>query len=80
MEAVKLDAKEQKSKVDPARCIGCGGCVPTCATGAIHLNKKAEEIVPPKTNDDLYDFIMAHKKTNLQKTSQDVNISLGKGK
>jgi len=67
MEAAKLDAKEQKSKVDPARCIGCGVCVPTCATGAIHLNKKAKEIVPPKTNDDLYDFIMAHKRTNYKR-------------
>jgi Fe-S-cluster-containing hydrogenase component 2 len=65
MEAVHLDAKEQKSKVDPARCIGCGVCVPTCATGAIHLNKKAKEIVPPKTNDDLYDFIRVHKKNKL---------------
>jgi NAD-dependent dihydropyrimidine dehydrogenase PreA subunit len=74
MEAVNLDLKEQKSEVDPARCIGCGVCIPTCATGAIHLNKKAKEIVPPKTNDDLYDFIMAHKKTNLQKTALGMKI------
>jgi electron transport complex protein RnfB len=80
MDAVKLDLKEQKSEVDPARCIGCGLCVPTCATGAIHLNKKAKEIVPPKTNDDLYDFIMAHKKNKLQKTALGVKILLGKVK
>jgi ferredoxin/ribosome-associated translation inhibitor RaiA len=80
MEAVKLDDKEQKSKVDPARCIGCGVCVPTCATGAIHLNKKAKEIVPPKTNDDLYDFIMAHKKNKLQKAALGMKILLGKVK
>jgi Fe-S-cluster-containing hydrogenase component 2 len=65
MEAVKLDGKAQISKVDPAKCIGCGMCDPTCATGAIHLNMKAKEIVPPKTNDDRHDSIMAHKNNQL---------------
>ncbi len=65
MEAVKLDGNDQISKVDPARCIGCGMCDPTCATGAIHLNKKAKGIVQPKTNDDLYDSVMANRNIQL---------------
>jgi heterodisulfide reductase subunit A-like polyferredoxin len=60
MEAVKVEGKV--SSIDLARCIGCGLCVPTCPENAIHLVKKAEETVPPKTEEDLYDTIMAGKK------------------
>jgi ferredoxin len=42
-----------------ARCIGCGLCVPTCPENALSLAKKAQEIVPPVTEEDLYDQILA---------------------
>jgi len=34
-------------KVDRARCIGCGVCVPTCSTGAITLERRADGAPPP---------------------------------
>ncbi len=61
MGAVKLE--ERLSKIDLARCIGCGLCVPTCPENAIHLVKKAKETVPPATEEDLNDEIMALKKS-----------------
>ena len=60
MEAVKVEDKV--SSIDLARCIGCGLCVPTCPVNAIRHVKKAKETVPPKTEEDLYDTIMARKK------------------
>jgi NAD-dependent dihydropyrimidine dehydrogenase PreA subunit len=61
MGAVKLEDK--LSSIDLARCIGCGLCVPTCPENAIDLVKKAEETVPPTTEEDLKDEIMALKKS-----------------
>lgn len=34
-------------RIDPARCIGCGLCVPTCPESAVTLVKKPEAVVPP---------------------------------
>jgi Fe-S-cluster-containing hydrogenase component 2 len=59
MEAVKVT--DGAAKVDLARCIGCGLCVPTCPEGAISLIKKTQEIVPPETEKDLFDLILAAK-------------------
>lgn len=42
------------SVVNLDRCIGCGLCVPTCPSGAMQLNKKKEEIVPPKDKTELF--------------------------
>lgn len=47
--------------IDLARCIGCGLCVPTCPERAMRLVKKAEETVPPRTEEELYDALMAGK-------------------
>jgi Pyruvate/2-oxoacid:ferredoxin oxidoreductase delta subunit len=60
-DAVTLDSGV--SSVDLTRCIGCGVCVPTCPEGAIQLVNKEEEVVPPVTETDLRDAILAPKKT-----------------
>jgi len=49
------------ASVDLTRCIGCGLCVPTCSENATLLVKKAQEVVPPRTEEDLYDTIMHRK-------------------
>jgi NAD-dependent dihydropyrimidine dehydrogenase PreA subunit len=51
------------ASVDLTRCIGCGLCVPTCSENAMLLVRKAQEVVPPRTEEDLYDTIMAQKST-----------------
>ncbi len=60
MEAVRI--VDAVSSVDLGRCIGCGLCVPTCPENAILLVKKAYEIVPPETEEDLFDMILASKR------------------
>jgi formate hydrogenlyase subunit 6/NADH:ubiquinone oxidoreductase subunit I len=59
IDAVKL--VDAVASIDLARCIGCGLCVPTCPENAVRLVKKDQETVPPKTEEDLYDTIMAQK-------------------
>jgi NAD-dependent dihydropyrimidine dehydrogenase PreA subunit len=59
-EAVKLE--ENVSVIEPAKCIGCGVCVPTCPNNAILMVKKDQEIIPPETEEDLYDQILEGKK------------------
>jgi ferredoxin len=51
------------ASVDLDRCIGCGLCVPTCSEHAMLLVQKAQEVVPPKTEQEYYDTIMARKNT-----------------
>lgn len=57
----------RQSAIDLSRCIGCGVCVPTCPKKALSLKKKQVETKPPKTREDLYETIMAHKKGRLGK-------------
>jgi electron transport complex protein RnfB len=54
------------ASVDLARCIGCGLCIPTCPDDAIYLVNKAQEMVPPKTQADLLDRILAAKQAQAQ--------------
>jgi Fe-S-cluster-containing hydrogenase component 2 len=49
------------ASVDLARCIGCGLCVPTCPENAMLLVKKDQETVPPQTEEDRFDAMMANK-------------------
>jgi len=65
--AVSVAEKKQPAVVDLNRCIGCGLCVSTCPKKAMSLLKKPNEVVPPKTREDLYDVIMANKKGKLGK-------------
>jgi NAD-dependent dihydropyrimidine dehydrogenase PreA subunit len=65
--AVSVSGKKEPAVVDLNRCIGCGLCVPTCPKKAISIHKKAVEIRPPQTKDELYDIIMAKKKGKLGK-------------
>ncbi len=64
LEAVAM--ADTLASVDLARCIGCGLCVPTCPDNAISLVNKAQEIVPPKTQADLFDTILAGKQARVQ--------------
>ena len=65
--AVRVAAKEQPAVVSLRLCIGCGLCVQTCPRKSISLVKKANEVRPPKTREELYDIIMARKKNRLGK-------------
>jgi len=65
--AVKVAAKGLPAQVSLDLCIGCGLCVQTCPKSAISLFKKPTEARPPKTREDLYDIIMAGKKSQLGK-------------
>jgi Fe-S-cluster-containing hydrogenase component 2 len=51
------------ASVDRTRCIGCGLCVPTCSGEAMSLAKKPQAVVPPRTEPEMYDRIMAQKST-----------------
>lgn len=59
MDAVSMD--NGFASVDLGRCIGCGLCVPTCPENAIFLVKKEKEMVPPLTEEELFDAILAQK-------------------
>jgi Fe-S-cluster-containing hydrogenase component 2 len=59
MEAVFMD--NGFASVNLARCIGCGLCVPTCPEDAIYLVQKEQETVPPLTEEELFDTILAQK-------------------
>jgi len=56
-----LHSGDGATAVDLDRCIGCGVCIPTCATGAVRLRAKAQETVPPKNLQSLYGKMMAER-------------------
>ncbi len=61
MEAITVN-ENKKAEINLSRCIGCGLCVTTCKKAAITLKMKSEEIIPPRTDEDLYQYIMDHKR------------------
>jgi NAD-dependent dihydropyrimidine dehydrogenase PreA subunit len=65
--ATSVSCRKQPATVDRGRCIGCGVCVPACPSQSIRLVKKAAEIKPPLTREDLHDIIAAGKKGRLGK-------------
>jgi len=65
--AARVSKQKKKTSVDLNRCIGCGLCIPTCPQKAMSLRKRANEVRPPQTRDDLYDIIMSHKRGSLGK-------------
>jgi len=52
---------ESVATVNLDRCIGCGNCVTICTSNAIRLQKKEEELLPPKDAATLYVNIMSKK-------------------
>ena len=65
--AISVFENKQNAVADLNRCLGCGVCVTNCPTQSISLFKKAAEIRPPQTREDLYETIMAGKKGRLGK-------------
>jgi ferredoxin len=47
--------------IDLTRCLGCGNCVVVCPLDALELQKRGEEVVPPRTNEEMTEVIMAAK-------------------
>ncbi len=58
MDAISMNGK---SEVEEGRCIGCGLCVTTCPTGAMRLEQRGSERVPPEETQALYAQILAER-------------------
>jgi formate hydrogenlyase subunit 6/NADH:ubiquinone oxidoreductase subunit I len=58
---VAIKSVDTAYTVDLTRCIGCGVCVPVCPEDALLLVKKEAETVPPQTEEDRYDAMLAYK-------------------
>ncbi len=67
VDAIAVDDGEGIALVNLDRCIGCGNCVVGCPKGALSLQRKEKETVPPRDTEALYDEIVAHKKGTIGK-------------
>lgn len=77
MNALISDPETGKTiAVNEKRCIGCGLCVATCKSGALKLQKKEDQFLPPKNFDELFELIMKHKKSDLQKRKMMLNATM----
>lgn len=74
--AAVLHEGDGAAAINPSRCIGCGNCVPRCPSKAIVLKKKEPAATPPRTLEDLYGYIMRHKKGFWKKFILGVKIIL----
>lgn len=59
MDAIERTNNHMATNLD--RCIGCGACIPTCKERAIRLIKKEKEVVPPRTDKDMYKSILMER-------------------
>jgi electron transport complex protein RnfB len=59
--AMKMNGEKETASVDLTRCLGCGLCVDACPEDAIELRNKSTETVPPPTQEDMMEVIMANK-------------------
>lgn len=67
VDAISGVRKKDSFEVDPNICIGCGVCVAACRTRAVTLDKTADQTVPPRTREELFEIIDAKKKGRLSK-------------
>jgi ferredoxin len=56
---------DDTAQINPARCIGCGLCVPTCLSDALRLEKKSPQIAPPEDPEALYEVILSNRRKAL---------------
>jgi Na+-translocating ferredoxin:NAD+ oxidoreductase subunit B len=76
VDAVTLTGPGGTAKINLSRCIGCGLCVPTCPSSALRLRRNERDVILPKTDDDLYDQIMANKKGPLGQLAMLLKVAL----
>jgi len=74
--AVTLNGPSGEAKINLSRCIGCGLCVPTCPSEAVRLKKKDPERVPPANDEDLYDEVLAKRKSGLRQLKMLMKVAL----
>jgi len=65
--AIRVSANKEPAVVDLDRCLGCGVCVAACPKTAVALQKKPDEVRPPRTREELHEIIMAGKKNLREK-------------
>ena len=65
-QAIENDGKHAIA-IHSNRCIGCGLCAASCQSGAIQMKQKSDTFVPPVDHEELYDFLMEHKKNSIGK-------------
>ena len=72
-----FEVKDKMAVLDSGKCIGCGLCVTTCKTGSLKLVKKDNETVPPETIEEMFEHIMAGKKTGVGRMLSATRGALG---
>jgi ferredoxin len=75
--AVTLPRSKGPARINSNRCIGCGLCVATCPSNALHLQRKAPETIPPETDEDLMATIAANKKSPWARRRMLAKVMLG---
>jgi MinD superfamily P-loop ATPase len=75
MEAVVM--KEGVARINRARCLGCGLCVPYCPEDAIRLVKKERERVPPRDTYEMHEIIATKPRSALEKIGRMAKAMLG---
>jgi ferredoxin len=62
--AISLEKETDVAIINLDRCLGCGNCVASCPSEAIQLVKKEQGTVPPRNVEDLYETILAAKRSS----------------